>query len=146
MDPGYNQVFNTPFPGSTPLLKAVTFGNTAADVDLFTVTGDVVVKLIAICETSLASGGGCNVSVGVTGDLDDLIALTDCLDIDAGNIWHDNAPDESFEWLTVAKEAIIANGLDIIFDVEGSKQVDSGVINFYLWWAPISADGNVVVA
>jgi len=134
------------YAGYSALSKTVTFVNTAADVNLFTVTGDVLIKLIAICDTSIASAAGCNLSVGVTGDLDDLIAVTTGTDLDAGNIWHDNAPDEGFEWSSVIKEAIIANGLDIILDVETAKQVDSGVISFYLWWAPISSDGIIVVA
>jgi hypothetical protein len=124
--------------------KAVTFSNTADDVTIFTVTGDVIVKLTAVCKTNLASADGCNLAVksgAVT-----LIATTASTDIDANEIWHDATPDASVEALSVQKEHIISNGQDIVLDVETAKQVDSGAITFYCIWTPLSDDGYVEVA
>lgn len=130
--------------GQAIVRKTVTFANTAADVPLFTVTGDVIVKLVAVCGTSLASAAGAN--IGVYAGTVALIADTDCTAIDAGEIWHDASPDASVEALSVLKEFIIANGTDIVLDVEALKQVDSGVINFYCFYTPLSANGAVVAA
>lgn len=124
--------------------KTVTFSNTGEDVALYSVTGDVLVRLVAVCGTDLTSDAGCKVQVvcdGVT-----LIALTDCTLIDAGEIWHDATPDAGVEAATVLKEYIIADGSDITLDVENAKQVDGGVINFYCFYTALSANGAVAAA
>ncbi len=131
---------------SPTVRKTVTFANTDADVVLFTVTGTVIVRLCAVCTTNLASSAGCDISVGVTGDLAALIPVTDCTAIDAGEIWYDAAPGSSVMDMVLMKEFVLANGVDIILDVETAAQVDSGVIEFYCVWSPLSDDGNVVAA
>lgn len=127
--------------GSGIARKTVTFANTGEDVTLFTVTGDVIVRLVAVCGTNLASAAGAN--VGVDAGAVALIADTDCTLIDAGEIWHDTTPDANAEATSVMKEYIISNGVDITLDVETAKQVDSGVINFYCIWTALSSNGAV---
>ena len=124
--------------------KTVTFANTDADVALFTVTGTVKARVFAVCTTNLASAAGCNLTVnaGTTA----IIAQTAATDIDAGEIWHDATPDAGVELGSVAAEYIIAAGADIAIDVENAKQVDSGVLEFYCLYTPLSADGAVVAA
>jgi ABC-type transporter Mla MlaB component len=124
--------------------KTVTFANSGADVPLFTVTGDVITRLVAVCGTSLASAGGCNIAV--VANAIPMIANTDCTLIIAGEIWQDATPDAEVELLSTMKEYIIADGNDISIDVENAKQVDSGVLNFYCIWTALSSDGAVVAA
>jgi hypothetical protein len=130
--------------GKALVRKTVTFSNTNSDVDLFTVTGAVIARTIAVCTTSLASAGTCNMSVfsGVT----TIIAQTAATDIAAGEIWHDATPDAEAELYTVAPDYIITDGNDIVVDIDGAHQVDSGVIEFYCIYTPLSADGAVAVA
>jgi len=132
--------------GGKTARKTVTFVNTDADVTLFTVTGSVIARVIGVCTTNCASAAGCNVSVGVASSVAGIIALTDVTLIAAGEIWHDITPDSSFELPSVLNASIIANGEDIVLDVETAKQVDSGVIEFYCIWTKLSSDGNVVAA
>ena len=124
--------------------KAVTFINTAADVPLFTVTGTVIIKLVAVCITNLASAGTC--TIGVDAGTAALIVDTACTLLAAGEIWHDVTPDASVELTSVMKEYIIANGVDISLDLEAAHQVDSGVLEFYCIYIPLSANGAVVAA
>ena len=124
--------------------KTVTFANATVDIPLFTVTGDVIVKLVAVCGTNVASAGGAN--IGVDAGAVALIADTDCTQLAAGEIWHDTSPDASAEAITVLKEFIIANGTDIVLDIQSEKQVDSGVINFYCFYTALSANGAVAAA
>jgi len=126
--------------------KDVTFNNTAADVDLFTVTGDVIVSVFGICKTDLASAGACNANVGVAGALTALIALTDVTTIDVGEVWAAAAPATTYSLMTVNNlvGCIIPNGQKITLG--RSAQIDSGRILFYCLWTPLSADGNVVAA
>ncbi len=124
--------------------KAQTYSNDTGTLTLFTVTGDVVVKVIPICKTNLTSAGACNVELGVSGDVNAMIAATDVTTIDANEIWHDASPDSNIEAFSVAREYIISNGDDIIETL--SAQIDAGAITYYCFWTPLSAGATVVAA
>lgn len=136
-------------------IKTMTFAggtvNDPGDFDgagnpatLFTVTGDVVVKVFGICKTTL-EGALATVEVGLSGNTAVLIAQTTGTDIDVNEIWHDATPDATIELETVADEYIVSNGQDIIQTV-GTANVTAGKIEYYCLWRPLSADGNVVAA
>lgn len=124
--------------------KTVTFSNTSGTVNLFTVTGDVIIRVVAVCTTNVASGAAGSVSVGIAGATDSILPSTLGTDLDAREIWHDNAPDSEIEALSVLKEYIITDGNDVILTC--SAQIDSGVIAFYAFAVPLSSDGAVVAA
>lgn len=130
--------------GSGIARKIVTFSNTNADVNLFTVTGSVIIRLVAVCTTVVASAGGCNIGVDVGAIA--VIADTDCTLLAEGEIWHDATPDAIAELTSVIKEYVVSNGTDVVLDVETAKQVDSGVIGFYCIYTALSSDGAVVSA
>jgi hypothetical protein len=111
---------------------------------LFTVTGEVICKVIAVCTTNLA-GATATLEVGTTGNTAAIIAQSTATDIDAGEFWHDATPDAKVELSSVAGERIIVNGADIIQTV-GTADITSGVIRYLCIWKPISADGNVAAA
>lgn len=124
--------------------KTITFSNNTGNSDIFAVTGDVEVKVLAVVKTNVASAGGCNVELGITGATGALIATTDATLLAAGEIWHDATPDAKIEAASVAANSFITTGEDIILTY--SAQADSGAIAFYCWWRPLSADGAVVAA
>lgn len=127
--------------GEYKATKELTFSNDTGTVSLFTVTGDVLVRVVPVCKTNVASAAAANVEMGVSGDTDAMIASTTATDIDANDIWHDASPDSNIEALSVAREYLIVNSDDIILTL--SAQVDSGAITFYCWWTPMSDGGNV---
>jgi len=115
--------------------------------DIFTVTGDVKVKIVGICTTTL-SGSSATVEVGVSGATAAIIAQTTVSGADTitkNEIWHDVDPDTEIELATVMTEKIIANGLDVI-GVVASANIDNGVIRFNCLWRPLSVDGKIVAA
>ena len=120
------------------------YDGTGNPFDIFTVTGNVIVKVIGICTTNLA-GSSATLEVGITGGTAKIIAQTTATDIDAGEIWHDASPDSGVEASSVLAEKIIANGKDIVGTV-GTANITAGVIKFICLWKPIDADGNVVAA
>jgi hypothetical protein len=126
------------------LTKALTFDNDTGALNIFTVTGDVIVRVVAVCKTSVASVGAGNVELGIAGATGELLPTTLGTDLDAGDIWHDATPDAKIELESVRRDYIISDGNDIILTL--SAQIDSGVINFYCEWEPLSIDGNVSVA
>lgn len=128
--------------GSQLTRATVTFANTAGAVTAFTVTGDVIVRVLAVCKTPCASALGCNAELGVASDTDAILPTTDITLLAASEIWHDAAPDSDIETLaTAAKEFTIVGGADIILTL--SAQADSGAIAFYCLWTALSTDGAV---
>lgn len=108
---------------------------------LFTVTGTVLVRLLAVCETTL-TGAGATIEVGITGNTAKLIAQSTGTDLVANEIWHDASPDSGIELSSVLVENILANGQDIILTI-GTAGLDTGKIKFMCFWYPLSSDGNV---
>ena len=122
-------------------------GGTSDPYTLFTVTGDVFVRLWGVCTVDLA-GATATVSVGVAGNTAGLIALETATEIDATGLYVSATQVIG----TVAVSSIpgpfvIANGLDIIESV-ATASVTSGNIYYICLWRPVSegaaADGTSI--
>lgn len=109
---------------------------------LFTVTGDVLVYILAKCTTLLA-GATATLEVGVTGNTAALIAQTTATDIDAGEVWRDTGPAVGAE--TINGAFMIVDGLDII-ETTGTADITAGGLTYYCMWYPLSSDGDVTAA
>jgi len=134
------------FAGAT----ADAWGNDGGALDggaIFTVTGVVKVQIFGICTTDLA--GGATLENGIAGATAIINAQTTDINIDAGELWFNNATPAAYFILgesTAAADNLpeyVLNGQDIINTVSGANDTDSGVIDFYCIWNPISDDGNV---
>src|SRR3990167_3664928 len=133
--------------------KVMTFaGNTTDDpgdkdgasatTTLFTVTGSVLLRLLAICNTVLVGeAGGGTLEVGTALSTAGLIAQTSAEAIDASEIWHDATPDSSIELSSVLGEKIISQN---VIQTVATQDIDSGKITYTAIWYPLTADGNVV--
>ena len=123
--------------------KSITYTGAAAGANtLFTVTGDVIVRIIAICTTSITSAAAANLLVGIAADTDAILPTTLATDLDAREIWHDNVPDSEIEALGTIREYIITDGNDII--ITDDAITNSGTILFYCMWTPLDGSGLVV--
>lgn len=109
---------------------------------LFTVTGNCLVNVFAICDTDLVSAGGGTMEVGVSGNTPGLIAQTTATDIDDGDIWIDASPAVGVEALPASK--ILNDGADIILTI-GTADVTAGVMDFYCLWRPLSTGASITV-
>lgn len=119
-------------------------GGTSDPLTLFTVTGDVLVRLYGVCTTLLA-GSTATVSVGVTGNVGGLLPVTTATDLVAAEIWNDATPTEVGVGLlsNVLGPYIVENGIDIA-EYVATADVTSGNIYYVCLWRPITPDGNVV--
>lgn len=110
---------------------------------IFTVTGDVSVRLYGVCTTDLA-GATATLEGGVTGATASLIAQTTATDIDNNEIWFAAAPADLgvVALASVNGPFVVANGLDIIETV-ATANITSGELYYICLWRPLSPDGNV---
>jgi len=129
--------------------KTVTFAAaTTGAVDahtIFTVTGFVKAKVLAVCTTNVGIQAGAEISVGIVGALEAFIGATAGDALDAGELWHDTSPDAGIELSSVGIENYLAAGQDIVYDVSVDT-LDSGVVTFYCIWEPVSSGATVVAA
>ncbi|MDY6833787.1 MAG: hypothetical protein SVY53_03185, partial [Chloroflexota bacterium] len=86
------------FAGGTPNAIGDHDG-TGDPADVFTVTGDVIVRLTAVCSTSLTFDANATIELGIAGNTAALIAQTDLTveGMAAREIWHDATPDSEIE-------------------------------------------------
>lgn len=119
--------------------SAATTGATGAST-LFTVTGDVLVRVFAICSADLTSGGAATIEVGIAGNTAALIAQSTATDIDAGEVWIDTSPGTI---QALPSQYILANGTDIIQTI-ATTTVTGGVLDYYALWTPLSNNGNLI--
>ena len=117
------------------------FNGTGNPFSLFKVTGNVIMKVIGICTTTLV-GTSATLEMGITGSTASIIAQTTATAIDVGEIWHDATPDSGVELASVMIENIVANGADIIGTV-ATADITAGVIEFICLWKPLT-DGSLV--
>lgn len=121
-------------------------GGTGNPLTLFTVTGDVLVRIFGVCTTLLTSAGGGTLEVGVAGNTAALIALTTATEIDANEIWSDTTPTLGVDTLaSVLGPYIIVNSLNII-ETTATADITAGAVRYVCLWRPLSRDGLVVAA
>jgi hypothetical protein len=138
-------MLNPPNIIGNPITKTLTFNNDAAGtLDIFTVTGDVVIRIKTVCITDITSAAAGNLSLGTVAAPTAIIANTVATTIDARMIWHDATPDAEIEAESTSRDYIITDGNDVVLTL--SAQIDAGTLIFYGHWFPLSNDANVVAA
>lgn len=150
LDPNGNPILTTDWAASVD--KTVTFSNATngnGDYDgtgnpqtLFTVTGTVLLRVLARCTTNLTSTSG-TLEVGTALSTAGLIAQTTASAIDANEIWHDATPDSSIEATTVLTQKIVSQN---VIQTVATADVSAGVIVYTALWYPLSAGASVVAA
>lgn len=119
---------------------------TNATFTLYTVTGDVLVRIFGVCTTAIV--GAATLEVGVAGNVKSLIdRIASASDLIASEIWLDATPTILGVDLlaNVLGPYIIVNGLDII-ETTGTADITAGQVHYVCLWSPLSRDGNVVSA
>ena len=117
-------------------------GGTSDPLTLFTVVGDVLVRIFGVCTTDL-TGATATVEVGVAGNTASLIAQSTATDIDANEIWSDTTPTVGVDTLaSVLGPYLVVNGLDIIETI-GTADVTAGNIYYICLWRPIRPGSTV---
>ena len=123
-------------------------GGTSDPYTLFTVTGDIFVRIWGVCTVDLVSAGAGTISVGVAGNTAGLIALETATEIDVTGIYLSATQViGTVAVATIPGPFVIANGLDIA-EYIGTADVTAGNIYYICLWRPVSigqdAAGNSI--
>lgn len=142
-----NTVVNPHYGASNYVQRAYDFdsdANAAASHNLYTVTGDVRIRLLCICNSTVTSGGTPTIEVGISGSTASIIAqCADATGIAAGEIWHDANVDSSVEAYSVLSDFIVVNDNNILLTI-GTAACTGGILEFNLWWEPLTTGSTVV--
>ncbi len=125
-----------------------TQGHVCGSHAMFNITGDVRIKLMAVCTTLLAGGGaGAQVSLGYNGALTALIADTTATQIDAGEIWVSsvNAAIAGYKNTSLLLDQVVTGHTSIKMNIS-SASTSTGGLTFYCWWEPITSGAAVTAA
>jgi len=121
---------------------AATTGATGSTT-LATVTGVVAVQVFAIVDTTLTITPTSTIEVGTATSTAGLLPQVASDALDVSEIWHDATPDATIELTSVLTKKIISEN---IVQKITTETITGGAMTYYILWAPISRDGNVVVA
>jgi hypothetical protein len=123
---------------------------TADPNTIFTVTGLVKARVVAVCTTDL-TGASSTYEIGISGDTAIFCSLTTCTTIDKDEIWLGDTTPASY-FIIGEEEAAADNyplyllyGTDIIGTAK-TANIEAGVLDVYCIWVPISSDASVVAA
>jgi len=117
-----------------------------ASLTIYTVTGDVAVRIFGVCTATLVGSG--KLEVGVTGNTAKLIAqVADATDIAANDAWVDGTVNDVRAVLLgdVTATTIITNGSDII-ETSSVADITSGQIYYVCFWKPLTSGSTLVAA
>jgi len=125
-------------------------GGALASGVMFTVTGVVFAKLLAVCTESL-TGNSSTLEAGITDHTAIFLPTETCTTIDTGMIWLNNATPATYYEIGEQSAAAdnlpeyLLNGNDIILSTK-TDEVTAGTLDFYCIWRPISSDAEVIDA
>lgn len=125
--------------------KLVAFDGSAGNgaqgsVALFTVTGDVIVRIVGSCSESLASAGGGTFVVAAGSNIINSVTATTVAAGDA--VITGSAPAGA---ASLGGNFIVVAGTDIAMTIS-TGDITNGTITWYCLWRPLSTDGNLVAA
>ena len=108
---------------------------------LFTVTGNVLLSVFGVVDTTLVGAG--TIEVGVTGNTAVLIAQGTAANYADGDVYVD-ATDTRVGAGAPPAMQVINDGLDVLLKITGAA-CSAGVVDFYCTWRPLSSTGNITV-
>lgn len=135
----------------TYLTKTVDFSTAANSSigthELFAVTGNVRMKLLAQCtETLVNASGAAVIALGTDASTSAFIGGTSVGLINSGEVWGSSSPaTKQGAYGTVVLDKVVLGGLDVGYEVAGSS-VSAGIVIFHCWAMPLDATGAVATS
>jgi len=122
-------------------------GGEESTITMFTVTGTVFVQVFGVCQVApVAASGHPTMELGIAGNTAALIAQMESDQILQYMTWQDATPEANPGAVNLTgRSFVITNGADIILTL-ATAHVNTGTIDFYCLWAPLSSDGAITAA
>lgn len=117
------------------------FDGTGTPYNLFTVTGQVLLAIIAVCSTTLTGASG-TMSVGVSGSVTRFIPTTTGTTITAGRTVDLTGLVAAGTAPNVTPNQAATNG-QVIIGTTATADITAGVITFYCFYRPLSTGASV---
>ena len=128
----------------TVTFSALTTGAVASK-ELFKVTGLIMAACVPFCTTDVTmTGAGATIALGNATVTNQFIAASAGDAIDVGELWLGTTPAAYFVSSDTVPVWSLINGLDIGYTI-GTDSLSGGVIQFHLFWYPISENAAVSV-
>jgi len=129
--------------------KTITFAalttGAVASKELFKVSGLIMACVVPLCTTNVSmTGAGATIALGNGTVTNQFIAATAGDAIDVGELWLGTTPAGLFVSSDTVPIWSLINGLDIGYTI-GVDSLSGGVIDFHLFWYPISEGATVSV-
>ena len=122
---------------------AANLGAVDTNATIFTITGEVYIHaIIPVCSTDL-TGATSTVQLGTTQQLTRFIGVTTATDIDAGEFWVSTTPTVGAIDLPDALQSVVISEDEILVR-SVTAGTASGVLEFTVYWEPVSTDGTLV--
>jgi len=118
------------------------YGTAESPLDLFTVTGTIKARVVAVVGTSVTSTSNTGtLSLGVVGDVGCLLAVQtiDATAFVANDVWTLDQDADTPSAESPSLWTVIPNGLSIDLTI-ATNNMTAGVVTFYIEWIPLSSD------
>jgi len=133
----------------TSVMTTTDYGTADSPVDIFTVTGDIMCRAYATCETNCTSASNlATLELGIASSTAILLKqdIVDNTAFKAGDVWTmTTGADNDYVLALPTEWYYIGGGADIILTI-ADQDMASGQIRFNLEWIPMSPDAQVVGA
>lgn len=124
-------------------------GNTSGTYDIFTITGAVRAKLLALCNTGPAGGGAtAQITFGISGAETVFMGQTTAQGVDSGEFWVSASNSQNLTYVNVntIKDRLLSGATSPLKLVITSCSTSTGKITFYCWWEPLTTGAAVEAA
>lgn len=130
---------------TTGTMDSTNYGADTAPI--FTVTGDIMCRVIGITLTNMSSDSNETLELGVTGDTACLLIqdICDGTAFRANDVWTLTQASDTPSAEMDGEWVVIPNSLDIGLKVDDADMA-AGTMEFYIQWIGLSADASVVAA
>ena len=127
--------------------STITFANSSGTVDVFTITGRVLIlALTAFCTADLVEDGTVTgIELGGATDPNAFILSTDPAAIDANEWWADATPVGGVKQMDALQIDVMTDE-DIILTITGGTDLDSGTIDFDVFYLALTAGASLVAS
>lgn len=118
------------------------FDGTGTPLNLFTVTGQVLLSVIAVCSVALTGAGG-TFSVGKLGSVTRYVPTVTGTTMGIGDVADRTGKVTAGTAVAVTPNQVATNG-EVVTETVATADITAGVLTYYAFYTPLSVGATVV--